>query len=294
MTDPYTYPPYHTTLRNKFELDDPDTLDQVERRMVGIRSREPLPSGDFDLKHLQAIHRHLFQDMYAWAGEIRTVRIGKGGNWFVHPEKISDAMAWVHTELSERDYLKGLSGVEFAKGAAETIGHVNYVHPFREGNGRTQLMYLSQLAERAGHPVNLAELKPSDWVYASVQSFATNYDPMARAIQSIIIGDQLPERNRQADEKDISVSDNSNKKIGPSAGDVLRHGVEDIRRTWEQVTYGREPTSTPAATGGSQSDLTGKGADIFREFFGETRDNDTRTESRANEQERENDQDIDR
>jgi cell filamentation protein len=54
----------------------------MERRLVVQRSREGAPTGDFDLRHLRAIHRHLFQDVYDWAGEIRTVEIAKGGSQF--------------------------------------------------------------------------------------------------------------------------------------------------------------------------------------------------------------------
>lgn len=76
--DPYLYPGAGV-LRNRLGLTDPDQLDRVERRLVTQRIIEGAPTGDFDVAHLRAIHRHLFQDVYAWAGELRTVEIAKGG-----------------------------------------------------------------------------------------------------------------------------------------------------------------------------------------------------------------------
>lgn len=83
MSDPvYGYPPDYLVLQNKAGLKDADRLDRFERRAVIQRIREGVPEGDFDLAHLRAIHRHLFQDVYDWAGELRTVEIAKGGHQF--------------------------------------------------------------------------------------------------------------------------------------------------------------------------------------------------------------------
>ena len=76
--DPYVYPDTRV-LKNKLDFRDAQALDQFERRMVAQRIAEGVPSGDFDLRHLQAIHHHLFQDVYDWAGQVRAVEIAKGG-----------------------------------------------------------------------------------------------------------------------------------------------------------------------------------------------------------------------
>lgn len=75
--DPYLYPGT-TVLRNKLGLRDAAVLDRAERNLVRLRHREGVPRGAFDLEHLRAIHRHLFQDLYDWAGELRTVEVAKG------------------------------------------------------------------------------------------------------------------------------------------------------------------------------------------------------------------------
>ena len=79
--DPYVYPGT-TTLRNLLGLTDPVDLDRVERLYTVDRATQPIPRGALDLTHLRAIHRHLFQDVYDWAGELRTVEISKGRQQF--------------------------------------------------------------------------------------------------------------------------------------------------------------------------------------------------------------------
>lgn len=147
MSDPvYCYPPDYIVLKNKLDLRDAAQLDYVEREFVTQRTVQGIPSGDFDLTHLRAIHRHLFQDIYDWAGDVRTVEIAKGGSQFQFRRYIATGMADVHRRLVAADYLRRLAPTDFAARAGEIIGDVNYIHPFREGNGRTQMLYLEQLA----------------------------------------------------------------------------------------------------------------------------------------------------
>jgi cell filamentation protein len=135
---------------------------------------------------LRAFHRHLFQDVYDWAGEIRTVEIAKNGNKFQFRRYIETGMADVHRRLVQADFLRGLSRGAFAEAAGAIIDDVNYAHPFREGNGRTQLQYLDQLAERAGHPIDLTRIDPARWLEASRASHGGDYGPMAAEIDRIL------------------------------------------------------------------------------------------------------------
>jgi len=179
--DPYRLPG-STVLRNKLGIMEAGVLDEIERRLVVQRAREGVPTGDFDLRHLRAIHRHLFQDVYDWAGKVRTVEITKGASHFQFRRFIETGMADVHRRLREADFLRDLKAPDFASAAAPIMGDVNYVHPFREGNGRTQLQYLGLLAEQAGHPIDLARLDPGLWIEASRRSHDGAYEPMATAI----------------------------------------------------------------------------------------------------------------
>jgi cell filamentation protein len=185
--DPYVYPGTDI-LRNRFGIIDAELLNRVERRLVSQRARQGVPSGDFDLKHLCAIHRHLFQEIYDWAGELRTVEINKGGHQFQFRRYIQTGMHDVHRRLVQSKFLKGLGPDQFARQAGVIIGDVNYIHPFREGNGRTQAQYLKQLAMQAGHHLDLRRIDPALWMEASKMSHKADYELMARVIRQAIAG----------------------------------------------------------------------------------------------------------
>jgi cell filamentation protein len=187
--DPYA-DPGSGILRNKLGLADTTRLDAAERALVTQRAAEGIPTGRFDLAHLRAIHRHLFQDVYDWAGEVRSVEIAKGGQQFQFRRYIETGMADIHRRLAGRNFLRDLSGPEFTAAAAEIMGDVNYVHPFREGNGRTQLFYLEQLAAQAGHPIALTRIDPPRWLEASRAAHGGDYRLIAEELGRAL----LPER----------------------------------------------------------------------------------------------------
>jgi cell filamentation protein len=83
--------------------------------------------------------------------------------------------------------LQRLPAAEFAREAGIIMGDVNYVHPFREGNGRTQAQYLKQLATQAGHPLDLRRIDAKAWIEASKVSHAADYSLMTEVIQRAIV-----------------------------------------------------------------------------------------------------------
>lgn len=182
----YCYPPDYTVLKNKLNIKDADKLDRAERNLVRVRLSQGVPGGDFDLAHLKAIHRHLFQDVYDWAGELRTVEITKGGSQFQFRRYITTGMQDVHRRLVAASYLKGLSADDFAREAGAIMGDVNYVHPFREGNGRVQALYLEQLATQAGHTPDLKRLQKDSWIAASIAAHRGDYEPMSACIRQAL------------------------------------------------------------------------------------------------------------
>jgi cell filamentation protein len=169
-------------LKNKLGILDADELDRIERKLVAQRNSEGAPAGRFDLDHLKAIHRHLFQDVYAWAGKIRIVETAKDGSQFQFRQYIGNGMADVYRRLEQANFLRNLNSTEFAEQAGPIMGDVNYVHPFREGNGRTQLAYLKQLAHQAGHSIALSRITPKRWIAASRSAHGGEYKPMSEEI----------------------------------------------------------------------------------------------------------------
>lgn len=184
-SDPLCYPGT-TVLRNLLDIHDQSELDEFELALFLTRADEAFPAGDLDYPHYLALHRHLFQDVYAWAGEPRTIRIGKGGNWFCYPEYIDAEMQRVFGELSAAGHYSSTSAEVFAAGAAHVLAEINAIHPFREGNGRTQLAFLAILADNAGHGFDDDELDRDRVMKAMISSFSGNEAPLTRLIQDIV------------------------------------------------------------------------------------------------------------
>jgi cell filamentation protein len=183
--DPYSYPGTNV-LKNRLGLKDAAELAAFEAEITNQRAQEPLPEGNFDYAHYRSIHRHLFQDVYEWAGERRNVRIGKDGSWFCFPEHIDDGMNRLFAKLAEDGYLADLDAASFAKKAAHYLAELNAIHPFREGNGRTQLSFLALLAERAGHPLKLDKLDPAQMLEATIMSFGGDEDALDKLLASLL------------------------------------------------------------------------------------------------------------
>src|SRR5262245_1800090 len=136
VDDPYCYEGT-SVLKNRLDLRTQAELDEFETAIVSLRAEEHLPGGDLDQQHYRAIHRHLYQDVYDWAGELRTVRTSKGGSTFCFPENIAAQMTKLFDGLARADHFRSLDPDIFAAAAAHFLSELNAIHPFREGNGRT-------------------------------------------------------------------------------------------------------------------------------------------------------------
>ncbi len=183
--DPYCYSG-STVLKNKANLKDEGALEEFESAMTFSRAAEPLPAGRFSVSHYRAIHRHLFQDVYSWAGKFRTVRLTKGTSAFCYPEHIAREMQRLFSGLRGEHLLQGRLPSEFAAGVAHFLAELNAIHPFREGNGRTQFTFLALLAEHAGHPLDLDRLDAGAALEAMVQSFTGEEQPLRSLIEGLI------------------------------------------------------------------------------------------------------------
>lgn len=170
VADPYCYPDT-TVLKNRPGLRTQADLDAFEAASTTQRADEPLPNGRLSLSQYYAIHHHLFQDVYAWAGTPRKVRLAKDASSFCYPEHIAREMKVLFQQLKSDRYLQGLGPNDFARDAAEFLATLNAIHPFREGNGRTQTIFLALLADRAGHLLDLERLEPEVFLAAMVSSF---------------------------------------------------------------------------------------------------------------------------
>ena len=185
VADPYTYA-NSTVLINKLDLRDQGKLDAFEAEISNARAAEPLPEGKLDFLHYCAVHHHLFQDVYDWAGKVRAVRISKGGNPFCFPEQIDAQAAKLFGELKAANHYKGLSAASFAGKAAHFLSELNVIHAFREGNGRSQLTFFGLLASAAGHPAKFSKLDPEAMLLAMIASFDGDEVGLAKVIKRLI------------------------------------------------------------------------------------------------------------
>ena len=173
-------------LRNKADLQNQDDLDEFELAMFLTRADEVWPEGNLDSQHYLALHHHLFQDVYEWAGTFRKIRIGKGGNWFCYPEYIQSELDRVFADLESANHFKDMPRADFSKQAAHFLAELNAIHPFREGNGRAQLSMLSLLIDNADLPFHDDELARGRVMDAMIASFSGNEETLAELISDLI------------------------------------------------------------------------------------------------------------
>jgi len=172
--DPYVYPGTNV-LRNLRDIRDPVRLSSFEMDMTTRRlselTRHPT-RGEFSEQHLRAIHRYIFQDVFEWAGELRTVNISRSGQFpFAFPAHIVPSLNKLSENLATERHLSRSSLLEFSARAAHYMGELNAIHPFRDGNGRTQRELIRQLASRNGYTLDWFRVPAEQMHSASRDSF---------------------------------------------------------------------------------------------------------------------------
>jgi cell filamentation protein len=179
--DTYCYPGTDV-LRNKAEITNAEDLDAYEGELSTLRSIEILENpiaGQFDLAHLQRIHLALFQDVYDWAGKIRTVDISRGNSRFANVRFIESAANDIFNKLARENWLRGLDADTLSKRLAHYLSEINALHPFREGNGRVQRIFISQLSQSADYQLDYSDLE-QEQIYRAME-LAFNGDELILA-----------------------------------------------------------------------------------------------------------------
>jgi len=154
----YTYTEQNTgLLRNLHNITDPDVLLFVESGAVTKRLLElyELPLKIKGIDSLFEIHKHMFQDIYTWAGKKRTVEISKDGKQFFPTSHFGNAFRYIDQLIAEFKKIPKDNKKLLAEKLAEILDNINYLHPFREGNGRAQREFLRVLAMEKGLTLNL-------------------------------------------------------------------------------------------------------------------------------------------
>ncbi|ECP6216163.1 cell filamentation protein Fic, partial [Campylobacter jejuni] len=137
--------------------------------------------GNFDYQHLKDIHKALFEDVYTWAGQDR-MQMGLKEKFakyapngaiinFVPGKELDKYSKIIFDELAKNNYLKNSKDLNhFAKNLAKFMGEINALHPFREGNGRTQRIFLNELAKNAGYKLDLNLISKHKMIHACAEA----------------------------------------------------------------------------------------------------------------------------
>lgn len=165
--------PGTTVLINKLGLQNQQELNAVEAALVtakAIQWEETPQCHSFDFSHYKAIHHYLFCDLYDWAGQLRTINISKKGTCFCPASEIESVGNAIFRRLASAHYFRGLPRDLFIAELTDFYERTNELHPFREGNGRTQRLFLTQLAENAGYSLDFSQVDPDELMIATIQS----------------------------------------------------------------------------------------------------------------------------
>ena len=192
-------------MKNRLGILDAGALSRAEREYTEVRGLElkngtapAATRGHFDADHLRAIHQHTFGDVYEWAGTTRGDPLILGGQRETQPPQLIKAttafegastvnakLDGVLARLAEQDRLRGLSREEFSRQAADVLSDLNQIHPFREGNGRTQREFMTQLAAHAGHPLQFEGVTQQRMTVVSFDAAQGDKESMRRLFSEI-------------------------------------------------------------------------------------------------------------
>lgn len=206
MSDGYSYPntsnegDRRDVLRNKLGIETNSDLAVAEFRITSDRridiERGQGPPGNFDAAHLKAIHKHLFGEVYEWAGHTRNERpivdgqpvemiatMRKDGYAFLPGSRIETGLIEALAPIRNPDVLRGSTIAEFSEIAGKVLADLNHVHPFREGNGRAQEAFIAALGRKYEHTVDMSVITKPRMIEASN---TTSIDPRSGAMRDLI------------------------------------------------------------------------------------------------------------
>ncbi len=160
-------------LINKFDIKDETVLKELETTItlnkITEYSLNPL-FNTFDVQHYKEIHKYLFGNIYDWAGEYRTVDMSKKGTAFANADSIENLMSKCFERLNNKNLFQGLNFDDFVDNLVDFYCVTNMIHPFREGNGRTQRVFLTQLINENDYDIDFFEIDTDELMIATIQS----------------------------------------------------------------------------------------------------------------------------
>ena len=176
-------------LINKLNIRDEEKLNFVESQITIHKTAELANAqdfGNFDFSHYKAIHKDLFNELYEWAGEIRTVNMSKKGTNFVDVSEIESVASACFKRLQDKNYFKNQEFDIFVEDIVDFYCTTNMLHPFREGNGRTQRIFISQLIQFNGYSIDFDKIDTDELMMATIQAANGIDDNLKRIFKNAI------------------------------------------------------------------------------------------------------------
>lgn len=181
--------PNSTVLINKLDIKNQEQLTLAEQRIVTALYAKAEYTMNFnapDFEFYTNIHKYLFCDLYEWAGTIRKINIEKKGTVFCDSKKIEEIGNAKFLFLKQHDYFKGLSKNEFISEISELYNDLNYLHPFREGNGRTLRLFMSLLVKNAGYTISFSDCDNDFLMIATIKAIQGDVSLLRQIFNEII------------------------------------------------------------------------------------------------------------
>jgi cell filamentation protein len=174
-------------LINKLHITEQDALTAAELTFTEYRIEEFVPNFDtFSLATLQSIHFFLFQDLYDWAGQLRTVDISKGNTLFANVRFFETEAHKLFRQLKQENFLNQLPENQFIQRLAHYYSELNVIHPFRDGNGRAQRILFEAIAINAGYEIHWQAIQTDEWLPANIAAFYCKLEPLTALLQRSI------------------------------------------------------------------------------------------------------------
>ena len=185
----YCYPNTNV-LMNNFNIKDGVKLQEIERRISYVNiitlSENPL-KGVLDLKYLLKIHKYIFGEIYSWAGHIRGGKFfSKGETVFCVADMIPAYSENIFGKLHIEKWLRGLRRGEYIERLAYYMGEINALHPFREGNGRTQRVFFTELSRRAKYEIDFNQIKSVELLEADIAAYNKDYSMLTALLNKVL------------------------------------------------------------------------------------------------------------
>ncbi len=164
MKDPYVLK--NGTLKNLLGITDYEELKQAEKDIAYVKliNAEEEIKRPCDIRLLKRIHKHIFEDIFEWAGEFRTIPLYKEERVipgvsleYAEPQNIEKELTKRLEEMNSINW-KGKGIDEITKQFTKELAKLWRIHPFRDGNTRTTLTFAHIFAKQKGFEMDLGTM----------------------------------------------------------------------------------------------------------------------------------------